>query len=242
MNCTAAGSSATGFGFGHDCAANAPIASSKTSGGVKTNSRSIGWWNQLPNDMLIKDRKCVGHEDRFRWKERQARNGTSLHESSLFQPRRNTRRHGSSQHNSTTSKVCRPRRPVRSRLMCGFSFKSKKASRRESVRIRGDRLHATVHDRLRAGRRDRVNSTFVSLQYAMSASLMNSLPLSVSTPRRGNGIVGRRRASASTTRPLSRTRSGRHSVQPVAISVSVRVCTKLPSTVPPPWDTRSISM
>src|SRR5216110_972880 len=55
-------------------------------------------------------------------------------------------------------------------------------------------------------------------QYASSASFTNSLPLSVSTPRSGNGIASRRRSSASTTKLASRTSSATHSVQPVAMS------------------------
>jgi len=70
---------------------------------------------------------------------------------------------------------------------------------------------------------------------------MNSLPLSLSMPRSGNGIVVLRRSSASVTSPLSRTSSGTHSTQPLAMSVSTRVWTKLPSSRSPQCATRSIS-
>jgi len=47
---------------------------------------------------------------------------------------------------------------------------------------------------------------------------------------------------ASTMRLLSRNSSGRHSVQPLAISVKVNECAKLPAATSPECDTRSISM
>ncbi|WP_167549750.1 hypothetical protein [Ensifer aridi] len=46
---------------------------------------------------------------------------------------------------------------------------------------------------------------------------------------------------AAITRPLSRVRTGTHSVQPVAISVSTIVCAKLPDEDVPEWATKSTS-
>ncbi|WP_164759713.1 hypothetical protein, partial [Mesorhizobium sp. M5C.F.Ca.IN.020.29.1.1] len=43
------------------------------------------------------------------------------------------------------------------------------------------------------------------------------------------------------TRPLSRVRTGTHSVQPVAISVKTIICTKLPDEEVPEWATKSTS-
>ncbi len=75
---------------------------------------------------------------------------------------------------------------------------------------------------LRCGR-ERVNSTLCSLQYLTSASLTNSLPLSESIPRSANGIASRMPSSPSTTSEASRTSNGRHSVQPLEMSVIVSV-------------------
>src|SRR6202521_2359968 len=55
---------------------------------------------------------------------------------------------------------------------------------------------------------------------------MNSLPLSVSIPRIGNGKSPRARCSACTTPCWVRCRSGKHSVQVVATSVNVNVYRK----------------
>lgn len=66
--------------------------------------------------------------------------------------------------------------------------------------------------------RPRVNSVPSALPYASTVSLMNSLPLSVSKPQRGNGIVVRSLVSASTISAPSLTASAIHSVHPLAIS------------------------
>ena len=60
---------------------------------------------------------------------------------------------------------------------------------------------------------DRVSSIRCSLQKAISSSLRNSLPLSVSIPRNGNGSAPRSWSTASTTSCASRTSSGTHSVR-----------------------------
>ena len=80
-----------------------------------------------------------------------------------------------------------------------------------------------------------------SRQKPTNTSLRNSLPLSMSIPRSGNGSAPRNWVSASTTRRASRTRSGTHSVHPLAMSVSTSVQTKLPDRVPPEWAKRSAS-
>ncbi|WP_292572401.1 hypothetical protein [Mesorhizobium sp.] len=64
---------------------------------------------------------------------------------------------------------------------------------------------------------------------------MKALSLSKSTPSRGKGKSERARLIATITLPLSRVRTGTHSVQPVAISVSTIVCTKLPDEDVPEW-------
>ena len=59
--------------------------------------------------------------------------------------------------------------------------------------------------------------------------------------QRRNGRAPRSRSTASTTTPASRTSSGTHSVQPLAISVSTSVQTKLPAIDDPQCATRSAS-
>ncbi len=49
------------------------------------------------------------------------------------------------------------------------------------------------------------------------------------------------RSAPPVSRRCSRTNSGAHSVQPVAMSVSTKVCTKLPLATGPLWATRSAS-
>jgi hypothetical protein len=71
---------------------------------------------------------------------------------------------------------------------------------------------------------------------------MNTLSLSVSNPSNGNGSRLRTSPSTSVRSVCSRTSSGAHSVHPVAMSVSVSVCTKLPSAVGPLCATKSASM
>ncbi len=70
---------------------------------------------------------------------------------------------------------------------------------------------------------------------------MNTLSLSVSNPSRANGSSLRNSLSTSVNRRCSRTNSGAHSVQPVAMSVSTKVCTKLPFATGPLCATRSAS-
>ena len=65
--------------------------------------------------------------------------------------------------------------------------------------------------------------------------------LSVSTPRSWKGMILRSFVSASVTSDPSRTMSATHSVQPLATSVSVSVCAKLPLARSPEWATRSAS-
>ena len=60
---------------------------------------------------------------------------------------------------------------------------------------------------------------------------MNTLSLSVSNPRKENGNSLRSSLSTSVSSVCSRTRTGAHSVHPVAMSVSVSICTKLPFAV-----------
>ncbi len=79
------------------------------------------------------------------------------------------------------------------------------------------------------------------VQKASNASLTNSLPLSVSMPRKRKGRPTRRRSSASTTNELSRTSSATHSVHPLAMSVSTSVWAMLPAMVSPLCATRSAS-
>ena len=71
---------------------------------------------------------------------------------------------------------------------------------------------------------------------------MMTLSLSVSKPTKGNGKTSRILFSASTRRVYSRTRSGAHSVHPVAKSASVNVCVNLTAETGPRFDTRSASM
>src|SRR3954452_4031349 len=56
---------------------------------------------------------------------------------------------------------------------------------------------------------------------------MNTLSLSVSSPSSGKGSSLRNSPSTSVSSRCSRTSSGAHSVQPVAISVSTKVCTSI---------------
>ena len=70
---------------------------------------------------------------------------------------------------------------------------------------------------------------------------MNTLSLSVSNPSSGNGMRWRISLNTSANSFCSRTSNGAHSVQPVAMSVSVKVCTKLPLAVGPLCATRSAS-
>jgi hypothetical protein len=79
-------------------------------------------------------------------------------------------------------------------------------------------------------------------QKANSSMLINSAPLSVSIPNSGKGRRSWARLRAATTASWPRWRSGRHSVQPVAISVRVRVQRNEPSVLVPQWATRSASM
>ncbi|WP_292465664.1 hypothetical protein [Mesorhizobium sp.] len=55
------------------------------------------------------------------------------------------------------------------------------------------------------------------------------------------GTTALARLMAAMTRPLSRVRTGTHSVQPVAISVKTIVCKKLPDEELPEWATKSTS-
>ncbi len=70
---------------------------------------------------------------------------------------------------------------------------------------------------------------------------MNTLSLSVSNPRSENGSSLRTSSRTSVNSRCSRTSKGAHSVQPVAMSVKVNVCTKRPLAVGPPCATRSAS-
>jgi hypothetical protein len=72
-------------------------------------------------------------------------------------------------------------------------------------------------------------------------SFMNTLSLSVSNPRGKNGIRWRISLNTWASSLCSCTSNGAHSVQPVAMSVSVNVCTKLPFDVCPLRATRSAS-
>src|SRR5258708_6868039 len=71
---------------------------------------------------------------------------------------------------------------------------------------------------------------------------MNSLPLSESMPRKGNGNRPRASRRAWKTVCWPRLRSATHSVQPVATSVTVRLCRYSPRVVLPQCTTRSISV
>ena len=71
---------------------------------------------------------------------------------------------------------------------------------------------------------------------------MKTLSLSVSNPSSANGIRLRTSLSTAINTVCSRTNNGAHSVQPVAMSVNVSVCMKLPSAVGPLCATRSASM
>src|SRR5258708_4752082 len=70
---------------------------------------------------------------------------------------------------------------------------------------------------------------------------MNTLSLSVSNPSRANGSSLRNSLSTSVNRRCSRTNSGAHSVQPVAMSVSTKVCTKLPFATGPLCDLGTVN-
>ena len=70
---------------------------------------------------------------------------------------------------------------------------------------------------------------------------MNSAPLSESTPRIGNGILLAMLSRAARTHLASLVGTERFSVQPVAISVTVRVNANGPMVFPPSWETKSIS-
>ena len=70
---------------------------------------------------------------------------------------------------------------------------------------------------------------------------MNSVPLSESTPRIGNGILSAMSLSARRTHLAVLSGTERFSVQPVAMSVTVNVNAWGPAGLPPSWQTRSIS-
>ena len=70
---------------------------------------------------------------------------------------------------------------------------------------------------------------------------MNTLSLSVSNPSSAKGNSLRNSLSTSVSSRCSRTNSGAHSVQPVAMSVSTKVCTKLPFATGPLCETKSAS-
>src|SRR5262245_65949175 len=70
---------------------------------------------------------------------------------------------------------------------------------------------------------------------------MNSAPLSQSTPKIGNGILSAMASKAARTHLASLLGTGRFSVQPVAMSVTVSVNANGPMGLPPSWETRSIS-
>src|SRR5580704_2484674 len=67
---------------------------------------------------------------------------------------------------------------------------------------------------------------------------MNSPSLSKSTPRSGNGNSVIAAVSVSMTSAPLRATNGRHSVQPVAMSVKTIVCTKLPAADVPECATK----
>jgi hypothetical protein len=62
---------------------------------------------------------------------------------------------------------------------------------------------------------------------------MDSLPLSLSTPRIGNGIARAMLLSAASTHLRALLRTLRVSVQPVAMSVTVSVQACSPAALPP---------
>src|SRR6202166_90755 len=70
---------------------------------------------------------------------------------------------------------------------------------------------------------------------------MKTLSLSVSNPSNANGSSLRSSVNATVSTVCSRTSSGAHSVQPVAISVKTRVCVKAPFANGPECATRSAS-
>ena len=71
---------------------------------------------------------------------------------------------------------------------------------------------------------------------------MNSDPLSESMPRMGKGNWPNTGWSASNTQMAALFFTDRLMVQPVAMSVAVRVKQNSPLELPPSWPTRSISM
>ena len=70
---------------------------------------------------------------------------------------------------------------------------------------------------------------------------MKTLSLSVSNPSNANGSSLRISVNATVSTVCSRTSSGAHSVQPVAISVKTKVCVKAPFANGPECATRSAS-
>ena len=70
---------------------------------------------------------------------------------------------------------------------------------------------------------------------------MNSEPLSESMPMMGNGNTAVTCSRASKTHLAALFRTDRFTVQPVAMSVTVRVKQNSPKLLPPSWPTRSIS-
>ena len=70
---------------------------------------------------------------------------------------------------------------------------------------------------------------------------MNSDPLSESMPRMGNGNCAATCSMASNTQMAALFLTDRLMVQPVAMSVTVRVKQNSPDELPPSWPTRSIS-
>lgn len=74
-----------------------------------------------------------------------------------------------------------------------------------------------------------------------SGSLMNALSLSVSRLSVGTGRVEWKMSRASVTSPCSQTNRGKPLVQPLAMPVGTKLCTKLPAITLLEWVTRSPS-
>ena len=77
--------------------------------------------------------------------------------------------------------------------------------------------------------------------HCSSGALRNAPSLSASMPRREKGNSSSSMRRAAITEAPSRLSSGRHSLQPVAISVATRDQRNRPSIHLPQWATRSIS-
>jgi hypothetical protein len=107
----------------------------------------------------------------------------------------------------------------------------------EVMRAIGEVQDAPVIADLDTGYGNAVNVAYLVPRYAAAGVAA----VTIEDKTWGKGSSQRNSPSTSVNSRCSRTSSGAHSVQPVAMSVSTKVCTKLPFATGPLWLTRSAS-